>query len=60
MALVLRRTLDPVKTLSLAMLTKVRAQRFQELNLEMSKYVYVLKEIGTFNEHLSLEGSAIF
>lgn len=59
-ALVLRRTLDPVKTLSLAMLTKVRAQRFQELNLEMSKYVYVLKEIGTFNEHLSLEGSAIF
>ena len=42
------------------MLTKVRAQRFQELNLEMSKYVYVLKEIGTFNEHLSLEGSAIF
>ena len=42
------------------MLTKVRAQKFQELNLEMSKYVYVLKGIGTFNEHLSSEGSAIF
>ena len=27
------------------MLTKVRAQKFQELNLEMSKYVYVLKGI---------------
>ena len=42
------------------MLAKVRAQRLQELNLDRSKYVYALKGIGTSNEHLSLEGSAIF